>query len=468
MNVLVVDDEKLVRAGFIALMPWDKFGMKVAGEAANGEKALEFLSANPVDLVITDLAMPVLSGLELMHVMKERHPDIPVVVLTFHQDFELVQEALRLGAIDYIAKVELEKEQLEQVLGRIKARIGKERQRGGMAQVSLSLETLAIAYYIGKRGGKAAERPAHMVAEAQELDDGVWYVPLPEYNKEGGAVSIQQALGREWTVLGFERPCGIERDRLGKAARRFRETGLFYLSEPERRVYRVDPEAWLAEAMAEPETVALQSSLQRSWTDWRWLRDDEAYAKLLRETEDARLPAIQTRDMLLSSLRELRTFGVAGEAAGLEPDLERMTDWSGCVDMLDGIRRRYQAAFLHSGYSSEVVESVAKAIRYVEEHLEEDFSLVDVAVAVNLSRSYFSQCFRDMVGKPFVEYVRAARMERAKRLLESTDKPIYWVAERSGYADEKYFSKVFRSQYGLLPREYRSRYIGTSGETSSP
>ena len=74
---------------------------------------------------------------------------------------------------------------------------------------------------------------------------------------------------------------------------------------------------------------------------------------------------------------------------------------------------------------------------------------------MNLSRSYFNQCFRDIAGKPFNDYVRHCRIERAKEYLAQTDQPIYWVANNTGYLDEKYFSHVFKEQTGMLPTEFR-------------
>lgn len=132
IKVLVVDDDKLVRKGLISMMPWQEFDMKVVGEASNGENALQFLESHSVDLVLTDLGMPVMSGIELMRVLRKRYSELHVVVLTVHQDFEYVQEALRLGAIDYISKVDLdlEKEQLEDMLGRIADRIQGQARQG--------------------------------------------------------------------------------------------------------------------------------------------------------------------------------------------------------------------------------------------------------------------------------------------------------------------------------------------------
>ncbi|GIP33550.1 response regulator [Paenibacillus sp. J2TS4] len=123
-KVLVVDDDYLVRKGFIAMMPWKRYGMEVAGEAESAKKALEFMADHPVDLLITDLHMPVMSGLELMREVRRLYPHIHMVVLTFHDKFDYIQEALRMGAIDYITKVELEDEKMDEVLRRIRERNG--------------------------------------------------------------------------------------------------------------------------------------------------------------------------------------------------------------------------------------------------------------------------------------------------------------------------------------------------------
>lgn len=126
IKTLIVDDEALVRKGLAAIAPWDRYGLQVVGEAANGEKALEFMGENEVDLVITDLVMPAMNGLELMRAIRRDRPRVWMVVLTCHQDFQYIQEALRLGAIDYIVKTQLEKETMEEVFARIADRIGRD------------------------------------------------------------------------------------------------------------------------------------------------------------------------------------------------------------------------------------------------------------------------------------------------------------------------------------------------------
>ncbi|MNJ48279.1 HTH-type transcriptional regulator YesS [compost metagenome] len=78
-----------------------------------------------------------------------------------------------------------------------------------------------------------------------------------------------------------------------------------------------------------------------------------------------------------------------------------------------------------------------------------------MAGMVNMSSSYFSQCFKEIVGQTYTDYLREIRMQRAQQYLRNTTKTIQWIAEQVGYNDEKYFSRLFREQVGVLPSEFR-------------
>ena len=260
IRTLIVDDEKYVRKGLIAVMPWDAFGYRVVGEANSGDKALEFLADNEVDLVFTDLTMPSMSGFELMKELLQRYPGVYIAVLTCHQDFNYIQEALRLGAIDYIVKTQLEKEKLEEVLQRIADRIKRDR---------------AVKKY-----------------------------PAPD-------------------------------------------------------------------------------------------------------------------------LKGLKGFPPAQENSGGQK------------------------------YSEEVRNCIANAVKYIRDNIFTGINQDDVAKAVNISRGYFSACFRDIMGISFSDYVKNLKIHVAEELLLQTGRPVYWIAEQLGFQDEKYFSKLFREQVGMNPSEYR-------------
>ncbi|MBO9607638.1 MAG: helix-turn-helix domain-containing protein [Paenibacillaceae bacterium] len=123
INAIVVEDEYIVRIGFIAAMPWAEFGIRIVGEAANGRKAIELLERAEVDLLITDLSMPVMNGFDLMRHVREAYPHIRIVVLTCHEDFHYIRDAMRFGALDYIIKTEIEGDNMQEALRRIMARL---------------------------------------------------------------------------------------------------------------------------------------------------------------------------------------------------------------------------------------------------------------------------------------------------------------------------------------------------------
>ncbi|NBD24867.1 response regulator [Paenibacillus glycinis] len=123
IRVLIVDDDKLARKGLISIMPWSDHDMVVVGEAANGAKALEFMEGQQVDLMFVDLSMPVMSGMELLQVARQRFPGLRSVILSFHEEFESVQSAYRMGVLDYISKVRLESEDDQLILKRIQQQL---------------------------------------------------------------------------------------------------------------------------------------------------------------------------------------------------------------------------------------------------------------------------------------------------------------------------------------------------------
>ena len=128
-QVLVIDDDKLARKGLISLIPWEKYGMEVAGDVANGALALQFIETHPVDLAVVDLTMPVLSGLEFICECRAREISMDYIVLSAHEDFTYVQKALRLGVIDYISKLQLEPEECGEVFLRAAEHIRKRKEK---------------------------------------------------------------------------------------------------------------------------------------------------------------------------------------------------------------------------------------------------------------------------------------------------------------------------------------------------
>ena len=115
-KILIVDDEYIVRLGLKTIVDWAMFGYTVAGEAANGKEALDFFEKNPADVILTDIKMPVMDGLELTRRIRARNKKARIIILSHYDEFSYAQEAISLSAFRYILKSELTKTNLENIL----------------------------------------------------------------------------------------------------------------------------------------------------------------------------------------------------------------------------------------------------------------------------------------------------------------------------------------------------------------
>ncbi|WP_289183724.1 response regulator [uncultured Dubosiella sp.] len=115
-TVLIVDDELIIRQGIEYMLNWEEEGFQIIGKAKNGEEALQIIEARHPDIVITDIEMPNMNGLELAEIIAKQHPEIQMIMLSAHQNFEYVRPSFSLGAVDYMLKSALSSEELRKTL----------------------------------------------------------------------------------------------------------------------------------------------------------------------------------------------------------------------------------------------------------------------------------------------------------------------------------------------------------------
>lgn len=103
-RILLVDDEALIREAVSENVTWEKYGYTLVGSCENGREALEFIAKNPVDVVLTDICMPYLDGMELSEKLSEEYPDIKVIILSGYDEFEYAKKAIKYGVKEYLLK----------------------------------------------------------------------------------------------------------------------------------------------------------------------------------------------------------------------------------------------------------------------------------------------------------------------------------------------------------------------------
>ena len=141
LKVLVVEDEEMIRKGIVLAVDWAALDCVVVGEASNGAQALEAVERYDPSLIITDLKMPVMDGLEMLRQLRERGNNAFVIILTAYDSFSYAQTALRLGAVDFLLKPFHDGE-LEQAVTRLKQRMDRAGQGGEKGPAPLLLPEL--------------------------------------------------------------------------------------------------------------------------------------------------------------------------------------------------------------------------------------------------------------------------------------------------------------------------------------
>ncbi len=143
LNLVIVEDEEIIRRGLVCTIDWLKMGAKVVGEAANGKEALEVIEATRPDVVLTDIKMPVMDGIAMTEALKEADNPVKIIYLTSYADFSYAQRALQLDVCDYLLKP-VNEEELTKALAKI------EGHRAEKEQEELSWdEGLRTAYHTG-------------------------------------------------------------------------------------------------------------------------------------------------------------------------------------------------------------------------------------------------------------------------------------------------------------------------------
>ncbi|MCZ8515337.1 response regulator [Paenibacillus filicis] len=509
-RVLLVDDEALARMGLRSTFDWEANGFQLVGEASNGKNALQWIDRHEVDILITDIAMPVMDGLELMRITRERCPWVKIVLLSCHSDFSFVREGVRMGASDYLLKPTLEPADLKEVLNKVKLQISEERRiheiyikqelsgkrielekaftkllasdnmlenanidlpwmSGGYRFVVCMLDSAANMR--SEEGGVFIEI---VIEEMQEsfykvIGEGVVFrgcsdqliLVLPE-TAEGDEVFNQRMTSlhsmlqeREFSfTFGVSgRVHGLERIKQaiqeGRQATRLR----FYEGPGKIRFYEPHPPM----KNDKHESERLKTLLKELMGEGRKEKSLQCLESLFKFwTNEHRTPIEVKREA--QELLSLFQMCKDNKAVPME-----QTEVLRLMESVDDVRVFIRSAFEEVWKSKEETEEdyglhrriVGRAIEYLKSNYIQNISLQDVADHVSMSKNYFSELFKKNTGQNFIDYLIHLRLKCACDLLRTTTLKIYEVAELSGFNDVKYFSKLFKKVLKVSPADYR-------------
>jgi len=503
-RVLIVDDEMPIREELL-MFGFGNLGCVVCGQAENGQKALEFLQANPVDIIITDIRMPVMDGLRLIEVSRHRFPDIQYILLSCLNDFEPIQQALKLGVADYILKGTYTDNELATAIlktvanieeqGKVRAERQRDNYRAAVRLLSrlisqeeaVTAETVDRLREFGVFGSYPCTAvwtdlrsdPSRMDAIIEELRSE--YLSSPDFADSPGLYVCLPGGFLFFTDISSE-ACDGQSPAFGAALNLIES--LYHKTRSGADGKTVCGSHFLLGPIGSNDDLARMVSVIEAFNEGGFYLNQGSTvrtAPLCRPLDDIDIDAIQTRleltpiDSVICFLQtDLREFLLEGRIQ--RKDLHNFISslmskyMEGRLMVVD--TRRLETCIHSAASLNELIDGIADcvsdsisdkkmnktilhAIQFINQNLFRPLSLTIVAEHIGISSSYLSSLFFRETGGQFSEYVTQRRMEKAMELLRTSDYKVYEVSEMVGIQSYRYFSRLFKEYTGQAPRDFK-------------
>ncbi|MEK3942293.1 MULTISPECIES: response regulator [Paenibacillus] len=508
-SIFLVDDEEMGLEMMRDYIRWEEMGIYVVGTASNGREALEKIEAFQPDIILTDVQMPIMNGIELAKKIHECYDQMQIMFLTGHDEFHYVKSALNVGAVGYLLKP-LDLTEIESVIEKVKARCEEVqmKQRSMEAAKTKILKELSFE--------KNAEQAAELANNFNRL------TRLPESNRytmalfsidpkeaEGEQQSLEECMSRLISYLDhFFKAKNIE---VVFVPYKDGETGVFMEATQQPGYY-----AW------EDLAVAIRSALDFTVTaavgaqaaelalvhnlykQTRVILNERFYKgtgliihaeAISNQFDSEHMPPFERKEWFEAihqldfeqAAQKLHQYFVG--LATLRIKKKIICDWA--IDLVDelleqlhqsvpeGFKRAelyhsiYNALTLHEiedlilGTAGDAVSMlgerlmdkntklVHKVRTVIEQNYDQPITINSLSDQVYLSPNYLRSIFKDKTGITIHDYLTRIRLDKAKELLADGSLKIQDIAQRVGYESTSYFISLFLKNLGVTPNEYR-------------
>jgi len=454
MKICVIDDESAVRSSVVFKLRSLSDRLEVF-DVEGGPEALEKVRKIRPHLVITDILMPDMDGLELLRRIRRELPATRVVMLSGYNEFEYARKALQNGAVNYLLKP-VDPDELRELIAMT------EREEREKLVVDIQGWALQLSEY-----GITLEL-LHTEAEERWFDETVpKRVRLGEYSEAAGTAAGIFTFRYNGLVCGAVDVCELSDESFAKPE----QFGSALLREAERwetaRFYRNadKPVRRPSEQEQRRETRLRQAVLQAVKAKDPNLLEAQLAAYLALIEKFSALDTRKKCAYLMASLDEALTTKF--NAAIVEEDrLAYWTVWVSTQGEWRELRSRIHS-FIVGGVraliATEQVEPpglVERAMLLVRRQIGSQISLESVAASLAVHAVTLSRLFKQQTGENFIRFVVREKMRQAAKLLAETDRKVGDIAGQVGYTDYRYFTLLFKQEYGLTPSEYRKQKYG--------
>lgn len=519
-RAILVDDELFTRKGLIKLIDWEDCGFEIAGEADNGEDALALIERVQPQLVITDIRMPVIDGLELIRrVTTENNMKPAFVIISGYNDFNYAQQAMRYGVQDFVVKP-IDEIEFTSILKKLNEKLNaeqeeqtkKERRIGSEMIKSLILgeaSEASIAGWERRLQLKKTDFLIYMFAELNDnhrLDPSTGQIPNARFME-----LVQQELMR---ITAASQPVNLyeHRNRIGillpgfllepfngelerflakfRAALdiHFGKSVFLYAGSPVyglahiRDSYKAAKDALLYK-YTNDERIVVYEQIQSEQLNYIGFEPVQ-FNQFMEHFEELKLDVVKTAvEQWFLDFREKRyapeavkmniqqcVMGIMKTIRSMEGDeqslstLKPLLNWQDINLSLGELKNMFSAFIEESGLlvaelrKEQQKGGIQKIKSYIEMNYSQNMSLKSIAAQFYVNPVYLGQLFKKTYGVYFNEFLLQLRVNEAKKLLrQSCAMRVYEIAEKVGFSNADYFVTQFEKIEHMTPTEYRNQ-----------
>jgi len=395
-KLLIADDEARIRRGLRNALNWNELNIEVVGEAEDGEVALEQIQKLNPDLIFLDICMPFLNGLELIERLNKVEPNCIIIIITGHDEFEYMHEALKLKVFDYLLKP-VQKDALKDTVNKAKKEISKNK-----------------------------EKKIYLDWTSRQLDQNSEVLKQTFFkNWFNGNFTYEEVLN-ELNFFKFKLNSNV---------------GIVVIKVIERLNYEVYSKDWDRKLLNFALTNVALELMNKFNPEITYIDEDNNIVIISNVSNISEWLNVgnEIKDKIYSYLH----YTVI---------LEQKTIPSGIAS----VRNTYKEIITSISIIAAYKPIVLLAIRYIDtNYYVNDLCLGDVAGKFSASSSYLSKLLKQETGLSFIDYLTKYRINKSICMMDDPKLKIYEIAQAVGYSNQHYFCKAFKKVMGFAPTEYR-------------
>lgn len=512
-RVMIADDEPIMRKAMQSLVNWEELECRLVHVASSGQEVMEQLKSEVPDILILDIQMPGMNGIDIARCVWEEKLEAKVILLTAYADFSYAQSAIKYDVVDYVIKTGAF-EDLIRALEKAKNQIQEQKVRQNMENMDALKENFFKSIFDGtlyqrdeievraKRIGVELKEGCcvlvihfsycedkkrdyvyqslmnflSMVFEGQMIcgmavrkdmivvvvSVGTGDFSLQMKKRCIQIVEMMESFMKMHVFIGISKP-GKELQELKNAldeAEYAVKEGLFY--ETSKINYYQGPQSEKKESLeyADKYLKELRHAIKKGKKDTALELFQEAIEALIKEGSSVSTIldiCIEIQSWCKKYLAEYdkSLYDALPYERSISQKIYQCKHVRQYMELMNRIIGN-TSDYIHVAVSKKNV-IIYEAEKYIEENYQKSITVSEISRHVGVSLSYLSRIYKETAGNTLINYINQKKVEKAKEYLRSTDMKIYEIAEALGFENATYFSYFFKKNTGMSPKEYQEK-----------